>query len=328
MSYHPKNRAWIISLVVLVLITGIPGLILWGRQKPISLTGAVLVQDEDSWKQVPIAGVAVSADSLAAADSTSGPSGLFVLNLHKLVRRGHPITLHFRHPQYHPLDLHDFVSNKIYVVHLVPLSNSAATINQAAQVQVTNIRVRYTVRSMTELNVGSAVKTFQVENRGNVPCNGGHPCSPDGKWKAALGSAALDAGAGNEIRDARASCIAGPCPFTRIDGDHSSPGGHVMTVSARDWSDTATFLLEAEVFHPMQIQSEHWSYPVIFGESLSFTLPSAAESVSIEADLDGQTIIFPIGPALFLSWAACNTAVNPDHGRVYGCTPKPGFRFQ
>lgn len=101
-----------------------------------------------------------------------------------------------------------------------------------------------------------------------------------------------------------------------------------MTVSARDWSDTATFLLEAEVFRPMQTQSERWSYPVIFGEGLSFTLPSAAESVSIEADLDGQTIIFPLGPSLFLSWATCNTAINPPNGKVYRCAPKPGYRFQ
>lgn len=101
-----------------------------------------------------------------------------------------------------------------------------------------------------------------------------------------------------------------------------------MTVSARDWSDTATFLVEAEVFHPMESQSERWSYPVIFGEGLSFTLPSAAESVSIQADLDGQSIIFPLGPALLLSWATCNATVNPDNGRVYRCTLKPGYRFQ
>ena len=84
----------------------------------------------------------------------------------------------------------------------------------------------------------------------------------------------------------------GPCPFTRIEDDHFSQGGRIITVSAWDWSDTATFVLEAEVYRPMVSQMEHWSYPVIFGEGLSFTLPSAAESVSIEADLDGQTIIF------------------------------------
>jgi hypothetical protein len=57
-------------------------------------------------------------------------------------------------------------------------------------------------------------------------------------------------------------------------------------------------------------------------------LPSAAESVSIEAELDKQTIIFPLGPSLFLSWATCNTEVNPDKSRIYRCAPKPGYRFQ
>jgi hypothetical protein len=75
-------------------------------------------------------------------------------------------------------------------------------------------------------------------------------------------------------------------------------------------------------------QMEHWSYPVIFGEGLSFTLPSTAESVSIEADLDGQSIIFPMGPSLFLSWAACDADINVDRGRVYRCTAKSGYRFQ
>jgi hypothetical protein len=180
---------------------------------------------------------------------------------------------------------------------------------------------------MTELNVGSAVKTFEIENIGNVPCKGQHPCSTDGKWKGALGSATLDAGPGNQFRNARASCIAGPCPFTRIESDRFSQGGQIITVAARDWSDTTTFLLEAEVYRSMEGQVEHWSYPVVSGEGLSFTLPSDAQSVSIEAEIGGQTIIFPLGPQLLLSWANCDTRVNPDRGRVFRCTPKPGYSF-
>ena len=102
----------------------------------------------------------------------------------------------------------------------------------------------------------------------------------------------------------------------------------MITVSARNWSDTTTFLLEAEVVHPMVSQIVHESYPVIFGQGLNFTLPSSAEGVSIEAELDGQMIIFPLGPALFLSWANCNARVNPDQTRVYRCDLKPGYQFQ
>lgn len=318
---------WIVLAAGVLLTGGIGALIRWQRQKPISLWGAVLVQSSDPHKQVPIGGVAISAGDLGAADTMSNSSGFFIVRLRKQIRRGHAVVLHFRASQYRPLDLNEVVSNKLYIVHLVPLSKDTRQENRA-DVKVANVRVRYTVNSMRELNVGSAVKTFEIENKGNVPCEGRYPCSPDGKWKAAIGSTTLDAGAGNQFRNARASCIAGPCPFTRIEADHYSKGGQIVAVSALDWSDTATFVLEAEVFRPMVTQMEHFSYPVIFGEGLSFTLPSSAESVSIEADIDGQTIIFPLGPTLLLDWASCDAAVNPDQGRIYRCTAKTGYRFQ
>jgi hypothetical protein len=315
-----------IAVLAAVLFIG-GGVALIGWQRPVTLRGAVVVQDSDPRKQLPIGGVAISAGDLAPSGATTDSSGFFSLKLNKPIRRGHPIVLDFRHPQYRPLALDEYVTNELYVVHMVPLSNNPAPQN-LPEVRVAHVRVRYTVKAQTELNVGSAVKTFEIENKGDVLCKGQRPCSPDGKWKATLGSASLDAGVGNLFRNARASCIAGPCPFTRIDDDHFSQGGQIITVSARDWSDSATFVLEAEVYRPMVSQLEHWSYPVIFGEGLSFTLPSAAESVSIEADLDGQTIIFPLGPSLFLSWASCDAAVNPDRGRIYRCTAKPGYRFE
>jgi hypothetical protein len=321
-----KMEAWISLLIAIVLTGGILAIVRWQREQPISLRGAVLVQDTDPRKQQPIGGVQVSLGDLNIPDTKSDSSGFFTIKLPKLIRKGHPIALSFRDPHYRPLVLNDVVSNRLYVVHLVALSPVAPK-NQP-EVKVANVRVRYTVKAMTQLNVGSAVKTFEIENKGNVPCKGQHLCSPDGRWKAAVGSATLDAGMGNEFRNARASCIAGPCPFTRIEADHFSQGGQVINLTARDWSDTATFLLEAEVFRPMISQAERWSYPVIFGDALSFTLPSAAESVSIEAELDGHAIIFPLGPSLFLSWANCDAGVNPDKGRVYRCTLKPGYRFQ
>ena len=97
------------------------------------------------------------------------------------------------------------------------------------------------------------------------------------------GSAELDAGAGNEFRDARVSCIAGPCPFTRIDPNGLAGGGRTITASAIDWSDTATFLLEAEVFHTEIVSNVRELYPVVFGRTLSFTLPPTAEGVSLRS---------------------------------------------
>jgi hypothetical protein len=320
-----KTEIWIGSTLLLIIV-GVLLLFRWNSQRPVSLRGAITVQDTDSRKEQPIADVEVTAD-LATGTVKSDSTGLFTLQLRRFVRRGEPLVLHFQQPQYRSLEVHDFVGDKLYIVHLLPLAGEAVSSVRPA-VTVANVRVRYSGRARTEFNVGSAVKTFQIENKGNVPCKGQRPCSPDGKWRAAVGAGSLDAGTGNEFRNARASCIAGPCPFTRIDSDRFSQGGQMIMVSARDWSDTATFLLEAEVVHPMVSQIVHESFPVEFGEGLNFTLPSTAEGVSIEAELDGQMIIFPLGPALFLSWASCNARVNPDQTRVYRCDLKPGYRFQ
>lgn len=327
MTRPHKIEVWIAVVVVPLVAITVFAVIRWQKQKPVTLHGAVIVSDTDPRKQLPIGGVEISAEETTTSIAKTDSSGFFALTLPKPVRRGRPILLHFRHPQYRPLDRNDYVGNQLYVVHLVPVDNKPIPKDQPS-VKLSNVRVRYTVKGQTELNVGSAVKTFEVQNKGNVACRKQHPCSPDGKWKAALGAATLDAGVGNQFRSARASCIAGPCPFTRIESNHMSPSGQLLTLSVRDWSDTATFLLEAEVFRPMVTQMEHWSYPAIFGEGFSFTLPSSAESVSMEADVDGQTIIFPLGPSLQMSWASCDAGTNPDQGRIYRCTLKPGYRFQ
>src|SRR5262249_28427249 len=150
-------------------------------------------------------------------------------------------------------------------------------LENAPSVAIGNVRVRYSIKAPRTVNVGSAVKTFEVKNVGNTPCDSQPPCSPDGKWKAALGAITLDAGTGNEFQNARVSCIAGPCPFTKIESDDFSKPSQKITAEARNWSDTATFLVEAEVIHIMQSDINHQSYPVIFGSALNFTLPADAE---------------------------------------------------
>lgn len=295
---------------------------------PITLRGAVVRRDVDPNKESPIADVKITAtNGIGTIGATSDASGFFSLTLRKTIRRGMPITLRFQHPDYEPLDSKEFVGDQLYIARMVPVVHTDSSLNRPAVV-VANVRVRYSVKTTTIANVGSAVKTFQVENKGNVPCKGQHPCSPDGKWKAALGSASLDAGESNEFQNATASCIAGPCPFTKIDDDGFSKGGQHISVTVRNWSDTATFLLQAEVIHPMVANVVREFYPVIFDGGLDFTLPAAAEGVSIEAELGGNAIVFPLGPNLFLSWAECNARLNSDQTRVYQCELKPGYKFR
>ena len=311
----------VLSWLLAILIVGAAAAVIYTirHRTPLVLKGAITVQNGDSRKEVPISDVEVSvSNDIAQGSAKSDATGYFSIKLPSRVRRGHLITLKFRHPDYQPLDQKDYVSDRLYVVHLMPKPRPPV-VTKGPESIVGNIRVRYSIKNFSNVSVGSAVRVFQVENKGNVPCQGHPPCSPDGKWKAAIGSATLDAGPGNEFRNARVSCIAGPCPFTRIEEDSFSKGGQIIAVTARTWSDTATFLMEAEVFHPMASQIVHETYPVIFGPTLNFTLPSEAEGICIEADLNKETIIFPLGPRLYLGWASCNARVNRDQTKVYRC---------
>jgi len=208
--------------------------------------------------------------------------------------------------------------------------NSLST-EQPASVKPTalkDVRLRYATQATTPINVGSVAKAFEVANKGNVPCNQAAPCSPDGRWKAATGGLTLDAGEGNEFRSVRASCIAGPCPFTRIASDQFSSGRRILKITALDWSDTTTFLVEAEVIQTRRTDLILNAYPAIVGREMSFTLPPAAEGPSIEAATDGSEIVYPLGPSLTLSWAFCQLRVGSDGTKLFRCELKPGCEFQ
>jgi hypothetical protein len=327
MTLARKATLWIV-LALAIVSAGVGLFFRRQHLMPLTIRGAVTVQDADPRKQLPIAGVEVSLNDSITPVVKSDSSGFFSLQLRQGLRRGRPIILMFRHPDYRPLDLPEYTGDKLYIVHLVPLSKNADSVSNRPTIVVGNVRVRYSTKAMRTINIGTAVKTFQVDNVGNVPCKGQLPCSPDGRWKATIGSATLDAGPGNEFQNARVSCIAGPCPFTKIESGEFAGSSQKITASARNWSDPATFLVEAEVVHTMQSPTDHESYPVIYGPALNFTLPTDAEGVTLEADIAGETIIFPLGPDLFLTWANCNARVGQGRTSVYRCQLKPGYRFQ
>ena len=317
-------------LVALGAVSGLVAIILASRlvaENPISIRGAVIVRDSDPDKQVPIAGVDITVTGAEQIQSVrSDASGFFTVTLRERLRRAMPITIHFLHPDYQPLDWKDLAADKLYVARLTPVARPTPAPASGPETKISNVVAQYSIVSTTAINVGSAVKTFRVANAGDVPCRG-KPCSPDGKWQAALGSAVMDAGPGNEFHNARASCIAGPCPFTKIENDTFSRDTRSLRISVLDWSDPTTFLVEAEVFKPLINDVARQSYPLIFGRALTFTLPAAAESVSIQAEIDAAIIVFPLGPALELSWANCQVVLNPDKTKVYRCELKPGYRF-
>ena len=324
-----KVAGWIAVVAVLGGTVVATDLIHLRRKSPVmSVQGAVIRRDADVRKETPIADVEIStANVFGASQCKSDSSGSFWLDLPPGIAPGQSVTVLFRHPGYQSLELNATAGDKLYVAHLVPISRETSNAHHPDMV-VSNVDVRYSIKSTSESNVGSVVKTFQAVNTGNVPCNRRWPCSPDEKWKAATGSISLDAGQGNEFHNARVSCIAGPCPFTKVRSQQFSHDGRTLDVSVLDWSDTATFLLEAEVDRVMISNTGRESYPVIFGGALNFALPVGAEGVFIEAELNGTPIVFPLGPDLLLSWADCNTHVNNDRTKAYQCALKPGFRFQ
>ena len=300
-----------------------------------SLTGVVLADAADPGKQFPVENAKVTVSGLprsplAAGTATSNSSGLFHLPL-RFVHARDTITLELRCPGYRPLDLTQLAANKLYVIRMMPVASTGENSGQPPTPVVatlSNLRVRYAMESPDTVNVGSAVRVFQVANTGDVPCNHQGPCSPDGKWKAAVGGASLDAGEGNEFRDARVSCIAGPCPFTSITMDGFSRGGQTISVSVKTWSDSVTFLMEAEVARTMVTNAIFQSFPAISPPSMDFTLPSTAEGPSIEAELNGSEVVFPLGPDLDLSWATCHLKVTTGRNKLYHCELKPGFQFK
>lgn len=300
------------------------------RRHALVITGAVTVQSSDFRKELPISNVEITVgNGLATAPAKSNSSGFFALRLLKPVRRGDPITLSFRHSGYQPLDMRDIAADKLYLAHMQPIAPPKPRAESGKPtVKIGSILVRYSFKTLRSIDIGSAVRIFEFVNTANIPCNRAPVCSPDGKWKASIGSIDLNAGPGNEFHNARLSCIAGPCPFTKVESDNFAKGGPTLTAKVLNWSDTTTFLVEAEVNHFLVAQAEHQSYPVIFDRTLDFTLPADAEGLSLQADVGGENVIFPLGPDLLLSWATCNGEINKDQTKLYRCEAKPGYQLQ
>ncbi len=328
-----KKPAWVLVILATLGVALAIGLIavLVRYEKPVSLRGAVIKQDADPRKQSPLTDVDVEVrvgDGEPLVSAKSDFSGYFKLTLPRTIKRGRAITLEFRHAEYVPLDMKEVVGDQLYIAHLQPMQHLIELPPGRPVINISNVFVRYTTETTTSENIGTGVRTFEVVNKSNVPCDRRPPCSPDGRWKGATASVSLDAGPGNVYQDARLLCIAGPCPFTKIESDEFSLGGPVISATVLGWSDTTTFLLQAEVFREEIGDTVRESYPVIFGDSLNFTLPASAEGPSFEAEVNGTNTVFPLGPSPILSWADCNVRVGKDQSKFYRCELKPGYQFR
>lgn len=293
----------------------------------VSIEGAVIRHDFDPRARSPIPFVTITATSgMTSGQFKSDSAGFFRVTLVPKDDTG-IITLQFQSREYRPLNVTIPSNAGVYIAQMRPISEEVR-IEQpnAPQVAISDVRVRYSMKTRTTAGVGILAKTFEIFDTGGLPCRGSAPCSPDGKWKAEESSASYDAGKTNEFRDVRVSCIAGPCPFTKVTSE-PSPDGQTLKVSALSWFGTATFLVEAEVTHTMISDIIRQSYPFIFGDSMSFTLPAAGEGPSVEAEVQKTDIVFPLGPEVTLPWADCSVRVDADKSKLYRCALKPGYEF-
>lgn len=328
MTKRERITTWIAGVLLIAGAAGSLVLIQTFRPKePVVVTGAVLVRDSDPRNQSPIANAKVTASTRSvSASGVSDVSGLFRIELPPRARR-EEIAVTFEHAGYRPLRL-TALPKQIVIARMLSSAPFETPRQKKNESVLSSARIRYSVKTTSTANIGSIADTFEVSNTGDSPCKQQLPCSPDNRWKASIGSYSLDAGEGNEYRNIRLSCIAGPCPFTRIESEVQSDDGRRLKVSVRNWSDTVTFLLEAEVSQTRVSDVIRQSYPAIFGSTMSFTLPPGAEGPSIEAELNESDIIFPLGPDLILSWANCTMKASPGQGQLYRCELKGGYRFR
>jgi hypothetical protein len=334
-----SGRAWAIGAGAVVAAAVATTLVLRLQQtEELSLvTGAVLADDSDLQKQRPIDEARVSAVAgVSKGTAVSDESGLFRLTLDPAISPEQAMTITVEHPDYLPFEASGVLASKLLLLRMTPreIGRTESTAGKP-EVVIANVRVRYAYRATASLEVASAARTFDIVNTPNTPCNNAPPCSPDGRWKATVETFSLDAGANREFRNARVSCLAGPCPFTRVVSDAFSAGGRVIGGSVLNWGDTVTYLVEAEVSQTTGSDLVRHSYPVIFDRFMNFTLPPAAQGPSIEAEVNGEPIVFPLGPQLRLSWATCrlDTGVGQadtgrDRARLFRCELKPGYLFK
>jgi hypothetical protein len=317
------------AIIAACIITGVLFTLPPGAPRTSTITGAVLVQNSDARKQTPIPNAQISASSTTATGATeSDSSGFFTIRLTPAVRRGQSVGLSFRRAGYQPLDLTQPATGQIVLAYMTPVPASESPHAAAPESVLSDIRVRYSMNTQISADIASIAKPFEVVNTNGVPCNDHSPCSPNGRWKAAQLTTSFDAGPGSAYHNVRVSCISGPCPFTKIQSEKLSDNGQVFSVAVLNWSDTATFLVEAEVVQKKPASIVRELYPVEFGQALSFTLPATAEGPAIEASLNNQDIVFPLGPDLILPWASCTVKVQQDASKLYRCDLNDNYKFK
>ena len=148
--------------------------------------------------------------------------------------------------------------------------------------------------------------------------------------KAAIGEASSGCGGGQRIsrRSCFVHCRAVPLHQNRRRRLFRGRPQSFARLDSRLVRFNPPFVLQAEVFHLQVNDLVRQYYPTIIGRTVNFSLPAGASGLTVEAELNGTDIEFPLGPQPVLSWADCKVSVSRDRAAAYRCELKPWCRFR
>ena len=150
MTKKKKIVLWLAALLTILIALAS----YFSQRKPLWLKGAIVVQSADPRKRVPIANADITVNSGAGIIIAKSDSyGFFAVQLPISVRRGRSVALQARHPDYKPLDLQEYVADRLYVVSMVPLAESVPTSANRPTTMVANLQVRYSMKATTAVNL-------------------------------------------------------------------------------------------------------------------------------------------------------------------------------
>jgi hypothetical protein len=85
-------------------------------------------------------------------------------------------------------------------------------------------------------------------DRNGIDCDHRSPCSPDGKWWAAITPLVITAAADQEVRNPVVSCRGSTCGFLEIMSTAVAADGHSATAQVKTWSNSVTLTYTAEIW--------------------------------------------------------------------------------
>ncbi len=142
-----RKKAAIWGAAALVLVAILVILVRSGLRNSVLIEGAILTQDGDPRKQLPISGVDVTAAvGEAMVHSRSDASGFFRLRVPPSLWRGETADLDFRHPDYRPVHIDQRLTDQIYVVRMAAIASQPVLEPTGAQGTLKDVRVRYVTR--------------------------------------------------------------------------------------------------------------------------------------------------------------------------------------